>query len=79
MITKSQGLEWIELAFKRGYRDEYDEQPKTRKPELARAIIGPVYGDQDAVLLREVCRFGRSVGKEQREADLAEVAPGEAA
>lgn len=74
MITRAQGLEWLELAFKKGYRDEYDQQAPTRKPELAKMIIGPVYGDSDAVLLREVYRFGRSVGLAQREADFAEEA-----
>ena len=71
-MTRAQGLEWLELAFKKGYRDEYDRQSPTRKPELAKLIIGPVYGDDDAVLLRDVYKFGRSVGLAQREADLAE-------
>jgi hypothetical protein len=71
-MTRAQGLEWLELAFKKGYRDEYDQQPRMRKKPLAQLIVGPVYGSEDAILLRNVYSFGRSVGLAQREADLAE-------
>jgi hypothetical protein len=71
-VTRAQGLEWLELAFKKGYRDEYDQQPLVMRSALAKLIIGPVYGAEDAILLRDVYRFGRSVGLAQREADLAE-------
>jgi hypothetical protein len=71
-MTRAQGLEWLELAGKRAYRDGYDDQPPLSRLKLARLLIGPVYGKEDANCLVAAYRMLYSIGVEERLADLAE-------
>lgn len=71
-MTRAQGLEWLELTYKLGYRDGYDEQPALSRRKVAKQIIGPVFGVSDADCLIAVYRLGFSVGDEQRLAEVEE-------
>ena len=59
-------LEVVALAVTKGWHDGEDGARARRGKTLAREILGPVYGPNDAEMLRQAYSFGYGCGADER-------------